>query len=169
MSSFHLLIFGICSFKLASLRGALSKRKPARRPPDLKSGVKKCPNLLRLCGFAIRSKGVCISCCWGITNPPVLIGRTILTADFKSAGTPSGLAFLGRVGKNLLYSIIFISWQPLPSWLQLPLFCTWLLRSSLPSHCLPSWQQLRRRRASTDYTWLLLPSEPWCKQRQLPR
>uniref|UniRef100_UPI0040286753 hypothetical protein n=1 Tax=Prevotella sp. TaxID=59823 RepID=UPI0040286753 len=33
------------------------ERKPARRSPDLKSGVKKCPNLLRLCGFAIRSKG----------------------------------------------------------------------------------------------------------------
>ena len=28
--------------------------------PDLQSGVKKCPNLFRLCGFAIRSKGVCI-------------------------------------------------------------------------------------------------------------
>ena len=51
---------------------------PARRSPDLQSGVKKCPNLLWLCGFAIRSKGVCFSfyCCWGITNPPVLIGRT---------------------------------------------------------------------------------------------
>ena len=28
-------------------------------PPDLKSGVKKCPNLLMLCGFEIRSKGGC--------------------------------------------------------------------------------------------------------------
>ena len=28
---------------------------------DLKPGVKKCPNLFRLCGFEIRSKGVCIS------------------------------------------------------------------------------------------------------------
>ena len=45
--------------------------------PDLQSGVKKCPNLFRLCGFAIRSKGVCFSFCWGIANPPVLIGRTL--------------------------------------------------------------------------------------------
>ena len=44
--------------------------------PDLQSGVKKCPNLFRLCGFAIRSKEVCFFFCWGITNPPVLIGRT---------------------------------------------------------------------------------------------
>ena len=29
-----------------------------------------------LCGFGIRSKGVCLSFYWGITNPPVLIGRT---------------------------------------------------------------------------------------------
>ena len=51
---------------------------PLGVPTDLQSGVKKCPNLLWLCGFAIRSKGVCFSfyCCWGITNPPVLIGRT---------------------------------------------------------------------------------------------
>ena len=44
--------------------------------PDLKSGIKKYPNLLMLCGFGIRSKGVCLSFYWGITNPPVLIGRT---------------------------------------------------------------------------------------------
>ena len=31
---------------------------PARRPADLQSAVKKCPNLFRLCGFEIRSKGV---------------------------------------------------------------------------------------------------------------
>ena len=62
--------------------------------PDLQSGVKKCPNLFSLCGFAIRSKGVCFSFCWGITNPPVLIGRTFFTADCKSAGTPSGLVLL---------------------------------------------------------------------------
>ena len=30
----------------------------------------------------------------GITNPPVLIGRTFFTADCKSAGTPSGLTLL---------------------------------------------------------------------------
>ena len=45
-------------------------------PLDLQSGVKKCPNLFRLCGFVIRSKGVCFSFYWGITNPPVFIGRT---------------------------------------------------------------------------------------------
>ena len=32
---------------------------PLGVPPDLKSGVKKCPNLLMLCGFEIRSKGGC--------------------------------------------------------------------------------------------------------------
>lgn len=57
---------------------------PLGVPPDLKSGVKKRPNLFRLCGFAIRSKGVCFSFYWGITNPQVFIGRTFFTADFKS-------------------------------------------------------------------------------------
>ena len=58
---------------------------PLGVPPDLQSGVKKCPNLLWLCGFAIRSKGVCFSfyCCWGITNPPVLIGRTFFYGGFQ--------------------------------------------------------------------------------------
>ena len=32
---------------------------PPGVPPDLQSGVKKCPNLLMLCGFAIRSKEEC--------------------------------------------------------------------------------------------------------------
>ena len=54
----------------------LSFTFPSGVPPDLESGVKKCPNLLRLCGFAIRSKEVCFFFCWGITNPPVLIGQT---------------------------------------------------------------------------------------------
>ena len=44
---------------------------------------KKCPNLLRLCGFAIRSKGECFPFCWGITNPPVLIGRTFFYGGFQ--------------------------------------------------------------------------------------
>ena len=35
------------------------KLNPLGVPPDLKSGVKKCPNLLMLCGFEIRSKGGC--------------------------------------------------------------------------------------------------------------
>ena len=56
---------------------------PSGVPPDLESGVKKCPNLFRLCGFAIRSKGVCFSFCWGITNPPVLIGRTFFYGGFQ--------------------------------------------------------------------------------------
>ena len=58
---------------------------PLGVPPDLESGVKKCPNLLRLCGFEIRSKGECISflLCWGITNPPVLIGRTFFYGGFQ--------------------------------------------------------------------------------------
>ena len=49
---------------------------PLGVPPDLQSGVKKCPNLFRLCGFAIRSKGVCFF---------------LLLGDYKSPGTPSGL------------------------------------------------------------------------------
>ena len=39
----------------------LSEASPLGVPPDLQSGVKRCPNLLMLCGFAIRSKGVCIN------------------------------------------------------------------------------------------------------------
>ena len=56
---------------------------PSGVPPDLESGVKKCPNLLRLCGFAIRSKGECFPFCWGITNPPILIGRTFFYGGFQ--------------------------------------------------------------------------------------
>ena len=65
---------------------------PLGVPPDLKSGVKNV--LTFLCSAdlqsaaiknAINNKG-----CRGIINPPVLIGRTFFTADFKSAGTPSG-------------------------------------------------------------------------------
>ena len=45
----------------------------------------------RPAGFEIRSKQDCFSYwCWGITNPPILIGRIFLTADCKSAGTPNG-------------------------------------------------------------------------------
>ena len=36
-----------------------------------------------LCGFAIRSKGVCFSFYWGITNPPVFIGRTFFYGGFQ--------------------------------------------------------------------------------------
>ena len=56
---------------------------PSGVPPDLESGVKKCPNLFRLCGFAIRSKGECFPFCWGITNPPILIGRTFFYGGFQ--------------------------------------------------------------------------------------
>ena len=65
---------------------------------DLQSGVKKCPNLFRHCGFAIRSKEVFFSYCWGITNPPVLIGRTFFYVGFqirrdawRYKGTPGGI------------------------------------------------------------------------------
>ena len=61
----------------------LSFTFPLGVPPDLESGVKKCPNLFRLCGFAIRSKGECFPFCWGITNPPVLIGRTFFYGGFQ--------------------------------------------------------------------------------------
>ena len=49
----------------ANLAGANSLRilplgaRPVRRSADLQSGVKKCPNLLMLCGFEIRSKQEC--------------------------------------------------------------------------------------------------------------
>ena len=58
---------------------------PLGVPPDLESGVKKCPNLFRLCGFAIRSKGECFPfcCVGGITNPPVLIGQTFFYGGFQ--------------------------------------------------------------------------------------
>ena len=43
------------------LLGVFQEASPLGVPPDLQSGVKRCPNLLMLCGFAIRSKGVCIN------------------------------------------------------------------------------------------------------------
>ena len=69
--------------RLAGLR--FKTASPLGVPPDLQSGVKKCPNLLMLCGFAIRSKGECFPYCycWGITNPPVLIGRTFFYGGFQ--------------------------------------------------------------------------------------
>ena len=62
----------------------LSFTFPLGVPPDLESGVKKCPNLFRLCGFAIRSKGECISLllCWG---------------DYKSPGFNRSNLFLRRI------------------------------------------------------------------------
>ena len=57
--------------KVGPLRGPEVIRQaygayPLGVPPDLQSGVKKCPNLFRLCGFAIRSKGECFPfCCVG--------------------------------------------------------------------------------------------------------
>ena len=42
---------------------------PLGAPPDLKSGVKKCPNLFRLCGFAIRSKGYAFPFIGGLQIP----------------------------------------------------------------------------------------------------
>ena len=56
---------GVSFFKTASpsdvpQRNSFFKTaSPLGVPPDLQSGVKKCPNLLMLCGFAIRSKGEC--------------------------------------------------------------------------------------------------------------
>ena len=43
------------------LLGVFQEASPLGVPPDLQSGVKRCPNLLMLCGFAIRSKEVCIN------------------------------------------------------------------------------------------------------------
>ncbi|MFW5627390.1 MAG: hypothetical protein ACOCM9_08990, partial [Segatella copri] len=78
--------FRACCQKLASALCVPPDLKSAAKegvPPDLKSGVKKCPNLFRLCGFEIRSKGVCFSFCWGITNPPGLIGRTFFDGGLQ--------------------------------------------------------------------------------------
>ena len=46
---------------------------PLGVPPDLESGVKKCSNLFRLCGFAIRSKGVCFSPYWSYIQQPNIV------------------------------------------------------------------------------------------------
>ena len=49
-------------YELLPFQGVRRKRRcPLGIPPDLKSGVKKGPNLLRLCGFEIRSKQDCFS------------------------------------------------------------------------------------------------------------
>ena len=66
------IMFGFAFSSLFFFKNA----SPLGVPPDLQSGVKKCLNLSRLCGFAIRSKGVCFPFCLGITNPRVFIGRT---------------------------------------------------------------------------------------------
>ena len=65
------------------LLGVFQEVSPLGVPPDLQSGVKKCPNLLMLCGFGIRSKQECYYLGWGITNPPVLIGRTFFYGGFQ--------------------------------------------------------------------------------------
>ena len=60
------------------------KRKSARRPDGFEIQRKKCSNLLRPCGFEIRSKGVCFSYYGGgITNPPVLRGRTFFDGGLQ--------------------------------------------------------------------------------------
>ena len=64
---------------------SIAERKacfPLGVPPDLKSGVKKGSTAL-FCGFEIRSKGVCFSFYWGITNPPLFIGRTFFNGGLQ--------------------------------------------------------------------------------------
>jgi hypothetical protein len=70
--------------KEASLKAMPLQKEEASLgvPPDLKSGVKKGSTTL-FCGFKIRSKGVCFSFCWGISNPPVLRGRTFFNGGFQ--------------------------------------------------------------------------------------
>ena len=91
-AGFRRRIIRILERNLSVLRmGMRYKTSPLGVPADLKSGVKKCPNLFRLCGFAIRSKEVCFSFCWGITNPPVFNRSNLfLRRSCKSAGTESG-------------------------------------------------------------------------------
>ena len=43
-----------CSFYESPPPGE-TESPPPGVPPDLQSGVKKCPNLFMICGFAIRS------------------------------------------------------------------------------------------------------------------
>ena len=56
---------------------------PLGVPPDLKSGVKKRPNLFRLCGFAIRSKGVCFSFYWGDYKSPGVYRSNLFYGGFQ--------------------------------------------------------------------------------------
>ena len=42
--------------KKQSPLGIQKRQSPLGVPPDLKSGVKKGPNLFKICGFEIRSK-----------------------------------------------------------------------------------------------------------------
>ena len=45
-----------CScFSTKVFRQVKTESPPSGVPPDLQSGVKKCPNLFMICGFAIRS------------------------------------------------------------------------------------------------------------------
>ena len=59
------------------------EHKSARHPAGSEIRRKKRPNLFRLCGFAIRSKGVCFSFYWGIANPPGLLGRTFFDGGLQ--------------------------------------------------------------------------------------
>ena len=47
----YLLLFSAQRYK----KIPISANYPVRRSADLQSAVKKCPNLFRLCGFAIRN------------------------------------------------------------------------------------------------------------------
>ena len=59
--------------KSASRPAGFEILTPPGVPPDLKSGVKKCPNLFMLCGFAIRSKGVYFSPYWSYIQQPNIV------------------------------------------------------------------------------------------------
>ena len=65
---------------------------PVRRSADLQSAVKKCPNLFGHCGFAIRNiQFVLFEVLLGdYKSPGFNRSNLFFTADFKSAGTPSG-------------------------------------------------------------------------------
>lgn len=92
---------------------------PLGVPLDLKSSVK---NVLTFLWFAVlQSASLCLHLSFsfvvgvGIANPPVLIGRTFFTADFKSAGTPSGglsclrlaVVVLAMPNENVFLQIIY--------------------------------------------------------------
>ena len=58
VSADYLLVFGNYNAIFAIYSSLCCQRTlsfPVRRSADLQSAVKKCPNLFRLCGFAIRN------------------------------------------------------------------------------------------------------------------
>ena len=56
---------------------------PSGVPADLQSGVKNVLTYLGSADLQSAAKECAFSFCWGITNPPVLIGRTFFYGGFQ--------------------------------------------------------------------------------------